>query len=153
MSISISPCDDADIENSAIGRYEMEWVASPRIFDRSRVYSLRELIVLPQIGYLPMSPPALWLDRYFGVGFKERMVRNTTNSMSTMIWLAENGLGIAAIPPRAIPQQLAEGRLAIVRTERAFDPMEFYLNYRFRPYSPVVETVKSLIVAVSAENT
>ena len=153
MSISISPCDDADIENSAVGQYEMEWVASPRIFDRSRVYSLQELIALPQIGYLPMSPPALWLDRYFGDGFKERVVHNTTNSMSTMIWLAENGLGIAAIPPRAIPQQLAEGRLAIVRTERAFDPMGFYLNYRFRPFSSVIETVKSLIVEVSAENT
>ena len=152
MSISISPCDDTDIENSIIGLFEMEWVASPSIFDRSHVHSLQELTALPQISYLPMSPPALWLDRYFGDGFKERVVRNTTNSMSTMIWLAENSLGIAAIPPRAIPQQLAEGRLAIVRTERAFDPMPFYLNYRSRPFSPVVETVKSLIVKVSAEN-
>ena len=150
MSISISSCDDTDIENSVIGQYDMEWIASPAVFDREHVHTLQDLIALPQIGYLPMSPPALWIDRYFGDGFKERVVHNTTNSMSTMIWLAENGLGIAAIPPRAVPQQLAEGRLAVVRTHRAFDPMPFYLNYRFRPYSPVVETVKSLIVDVSA---
>jgi DNA-binding transcriptional LysR family regulator len=152
MSISISRCEDADINNDEIGRYEMAWVAAPKIFNAERVYGLDDLIKLPMIGYVPLSPPAIRLNRYFGEQYKDRITHNTTNSMSTMIWLAESGLGIAAIPPRAIKQYLADGRLAIVRTKQTFEPVPFILNHRTRPYSPVVDIVRSLIIAVAAES-
>lgn len=149
MSVSISRCDDADIRNTEVGRYEMAWVGNPRLFDADQIYSRHQLIDLPMIGYLPETPPALWLNQYFGDDGGGPIYRNTTNSMSTMIWLAESGLGIAAIPPRAIHQYLADGRLAIVPTDRAFEPIPFFLSYRTRPHSAVVEAVKSAILAVA----
>lgn len=145
MSITISPCDEVDIANTGIGQYPIEWVASGELIEKDRVYTSQELTTFPLIGYLANSPPALLMQRYFGDAMQMPAVRNTTNSMSTMIWLAENGLGIAAIPPQAIPQHLGDGRLIVVRTERRFDPMPFYLNCRVRPYSPVVKVVEALI--------
>lgn len=152
MGISISKCEHADISNTEVGLHDMAWVASPRIFDPGHVYTPSELIELPLIGYLPMSPPAMWLERYFGEQLKDRIIHNTTNSMSTMIWLAESGLGIAAIPPGAIRQHLADSRLAVVKTEKAFEKMPFWLNWRTRPYSPVGEIAKSLIVEVARDS-
>lgn len=146
MCISVSPCDNVDISNEEICHYPMEWVANPKIYDPEHIYSRRDLIELPMIDYLEESPPALWLNRYFGEDFRDRKVNNTTNSMSTMIWLAENGLGIAAIPPRAIPQYIADGRLGVVKTNVPLDPMPFYLNYRTRPFTSVSRTVKSLVM-------
>ena len=151
MCVSIVPCEHPDIGNAEIMRSGIEWVASPSLFDPGHAYTRQELSAMPMIGYLPSSPPALWLDRHFGDGAKPRMVHNTTNSMSTMIWLAENGLGIAAIPPQAVRQHIADGRLAIMRTEAPLEAMPFYLSHRVRPFSPVVETVRSLIAEVAGK--
>ena len=146
MCISVAACEDRDIANREVCRYDMAWVAHPRIFNPDRIYQSDELLDLPIIDYLPGSPPALWLDRHFGEFKRTRSSNNTTNSMSTMIWLAESGLGVAAIPPEAIHQHLADGRLAIVSTEVPLEPMPFYLSYRLRPTSPVAEAVKTLVL-------
>lgn len=145
MCVTISPCDDADIANDEVGSYDVEWLASPDLVDPERTYSVAELLDFPLIGYLDNSPPAMSMQRFFGDAIFSGTIRNTTNSMSTMIWLAENGLGIAAIPPRAVRQHLTDRRLVIVRTERRFAPMPFYLNCRTRPYSPVAQTVAAII--------
>lgn len=145
MCVTIGRCEEPDIANAEIGRYEIEWVSSPELVDPDRTYSVQELKQFPLIGYLANSPPSLLMQRYFGDGDSSRATKNTTNSMSTMIWLAENGLGIAAIPPRAIAQHLSDNRLVIAKAERSFDPMPFFLNCRNRPYSPVVKIVETLI--------
>lgn len=150
MSVTINECDDPDVSNTVIGRYEVEWVASPRLVDPGRVYTVEELTQFPLIGYVAKTPPDVHLRRYLGEFYSRRGIRNTTNSMSTMIWLAENGLGIAAIPPRAVEQHLANGRLVLIRTEQRFEPMAFYLNCRNRPYSPVVRAVETLVLEEAA---
>ncbi len=152
MCVSVSACDEADIRNEPIGNYPMQWVASPDLFDQDRVYTLQELTKLPLIGYLSNSPPAKYLDHYFGETLRDRITRSTTNSMSTMIWLAENGLGVAAIPPVTVPHHLAEGRLGVVQVETPLEPMSFYLSCRTRPFSPVTHAVQSLIQEVSREH-
>jgi len=89
------------------------------------------------------------LNKYFGEEFQDRFINNTTNLMSTMIWLAESGLGVVAIPPKAIPQYIPDGRLGIVKTTVPLDPMPFYLNHRMRPFTPVGETVRSLVFDIA----
>lgn len=153
MSITIRACDEVDVTNTEIGRYAIEWVASGKLVEADRIYTVEELTQLPLIGYLPNSPPAQLMQQYFGDAMQTNAIRNTTNSMSTMIWLAENGLGIAAIPPHTIGQHLQDRRLVIVKTERSFDPMPFFLNCRNRPYSPVVQTVEGLVREVAAQFT
>lgn len=145
MCVTIGECDDPDIVNHEIGRYEIAWVASPDLVEPDRVYTMEELTAFPLIGYVAQSPPDVHLRRNLGRHYSSHGIRNTTNSMSTMIWLAESGLGIAAIPPRAIHQHIDEKRLVIVKAERQFEPMAFYLNVRARPYSPVVRAVETLI--------
>ena len=145
MSVTIDECDDPDVTNTVVGRYEVEWVASPGLIDANRVYTVEELMQFPLIGYVAKSPPDVHLRRYLGKHYSSGGIRNTTNSMSTMIWLAENGLGIAAIPPHAVEQHIASGRLALIRTRRRFEPMTFYLNCRNRPYSPVVRVIETLV--------
>lgn len=149
MCVSVAPCKSPDAGDEEICRYAMEWVANSRICDPDHIYTLPELIKLPLIGYLAKSPPDDFLNRYFGDAFKGQIIRNTTNSMSTMIWLAESGLGVAAIPPIAIQQHLADGRLGIVRTDAPLESMSFYLSYRTRPFSPVSDAVKSLILEIA----
>jgi len=146
MSVSVAPCRGRDIGNREVCRYEMAWVARPGVYDADRLYSRRDLLDLPLIDYLPGSPPAVWLAGYFGEELRRRGINNTTNSMSTMIGLAESGLGVAAIPPQAIPQYLGDGRLGLVRTEVPLETMPFHLNFRTRPLSPVVEAVKALVI-------
>ncbi len=150
MSITISPCREIDITNTRIGSYAVEWVGSPELVDRDHVYSVEELARLPLIGYLADSPPATMMQHYFSDSLQTGTIRNTTNSMSTMIWLAENGIGIAAIPPDAILQHLRDHRLTIIKAKRRFDSMPFFLNCRTRPYSPVVQTVETLVCEEAA---
>lgn len=145
MCVTIGECDDPDVTNYEIGRYDVEWVASPALVDSERVYTLEELTEFPLIGYVAQSPPDAHLRRYLGRYYSSHGIRNTTNSMSTMIWLAESGLGLAAIPPCAIHQHIDEKRLVMVKAEQRFEPMAFYLNCRTKPYSPVVRMVETLL--------
>lgn len=151
IAVTINRYDNRDFSSIELCKYDMAWVASPDIIDPARVYTPEELLELPLVGYEKSSPPDRLLDGYFGDLSPRRVVHNTTNSMSTMIWLAENRLGIAAIPPRAIRQYLDDGRLTVVKTVKAFDPITFYLNYRIRPYSLVVESTTALMIDVVEE--
>lgn len=145
IAISMLRYEARDFANAELCSYEMSWAGSPDIVDPDRVYGLEELLNLPLIGYEELSPPDVWMRNYFGDLKQKRGIQNTTNSMSTMIWLAEKGLGVAAIPPSAIHQHLADGRLVILHSKRNLEPVKFYMTHRIRPRSPVVEVTTELV--------
>lgn len=145
IAISMLRYEARDFANAELCSYEMAWAGSPEIVDPDRLYGAEELLNLPLIGYEELSPPDIWMRKYFGDLKQKRGIQNTTNSMSTMIWLAEKGLGVAAIPPSAIQQHLADKRLVILQSKRNLEPVTFYMTHRTRPRSPVVDVTTKMV--------
>ncbi len=137
MAVTIAPVAHAAVTDIPLCHYDMAWVAHPRLIESGKVYALHELARLPIIRYPAGSAP----DQIYGeifTGIEHELVHvNASNSMSTMLWLATEGLGVAAIPPAAIDRYLSEGRLVEVETTTQIPPVPFVLSLVDLPRNPV----------------
>lgn len=151
LAVAIKPIHGRDFAIQEVCRYPMAWVAHPETFDPDKRYSREDLLGLSLIGYQENTPPYEWMQQYFGHPSQIQMIRNWSNSMTTMIWLAESKLGAAALPPVAVRQDIREGRVAIIPTDQPLPPIPFYVSYRTRPSLRVVElTARVMIDAAEA---
>ena len=116
--VTIRPAQLRDVESAALGRMAMAWLAKPGRFVARR-YTPADVFALPIISYRRDSPPFGWQTAYFGRPLPEECIRISTDSMSTMLWLAERGVGVAAIPLAAARQHIVDGRLAGAANGRA----------------------------------
>ena len=76
---------------------------------------------------------------------------SASNSMSTMIELASDGLGVAAVPPVCVEREIAERRLGVIRTTREFAPLSFIASYRATPRNAAIQaTLEEFFGAAAA---
>jgi DNA-binding transcriptional LysR family regulator len=141
MVVAIEPIRDLHLSSIELCNYAMTWVASPRLVDPARLYSLHDLAQLPLIGYLRQSPPDHLIAEYFeGVDLSRARI-SASNSMSSMIRLVSDGLGVAAVPPICVKREIEAGEICVVQAERAFKPVSFVASFRSVPQSLAITTV------------
>ena len=139
--VAIEPIRDLRLSSVDLCSYAMAWVSSPRLIDPARVHSPADLAELPLIGYLRQSPPDHLIAEYFeGVDLSRARI-SASNSMSSMIRLVADGLGVAAVPPICVAQEIAANEICVVRTQRAFKPVSFVGSFRSVPQSLAISTV------------
>ena len=72
-------------------------------------------------------------------------------SLSTIVRMTLDRIGISAIPPVVIRRELAEKRLRLVRAEQSLPDLNFSASYPLKPDSymaeAVVETARELAQA------
>lgn len=141
LVVAIEPVRDEHLASDALCTYAMCWVANPKLVKRRRIYSPTELAALPLITYPRHSPPERLIAAYFDGVDLGRSRMSASNSMSTMIWLAADGLGLAAVPPICVAGEIASGELCVVKTARPFPPARFVASYRARPRNGAVLAV------------
>ncbi|GIX15022.1 MAG: hypothetical protein KatS3mg118_2981 [Paracoccaceae bacterium] len=109
----------------------MTWpgVASPELVSPHHPYSPAEIAALPIISYRAGSPPDHLIEAWFRDAGCTPAHLNASNSMATMITLASEGLGLAAIPPVTIERQLADGTLVELALTRPMPPVPFTLSH------------------------
>lgn len=115
--------------------YAMSWVGSPRVVDRDRVYSVAELAELPLITYQRNTPPYRMIAPYFQDESVLASGMSNSNSLPTMIRLAVDGFGIAAIPSVVVARELARGELVNLKVAKPFPPLPFVGTFHPRPGS------------------
>jgi DNA-binding transcriptional LysR family regulator len=121
--------------------FAMAWVASPALVDGKRKLSIADLARLPIITYPVDTPPYRLIADYLGEGALPRRPASSSNSLSTMIRLAADGLGLAAIPPACIARQLEDGDLVVVPVEKPFRPLTLHALARGPEPAPLVGLV------------
>jgi DNA-binding transcriptional LysR family regulator len=141
LVVAIEPVRGEHLASLALCAYEIGWVGHPRLVKPRRVYTPEELAGFPLITYPKNSPPERLIAAYFdGVDLSRARV-SASNSMSTMIQLARDGLGLAAVPPICVAEEIAAGGLCAVRTAKPFAPLEFVASYRASPRNRAVAAV------------
>jgi DNA-binding transcriptional LysR family regulator len=118
--------------------FAMAWVASPDLVPAKRPLTLGDLAGLPIITYPVDTPPYRLIADYLGEGALPRRPASSSNSLSTMIRLAADGLGLAAIPPACIARPLADGELRVVPVEKPFPPLTLHALARGPAPAPLV---------------
>lgn len=109
--------------------YPLEWVAAPTLPLDDGLLELRHLAAWPILTYSSRTQPyqqisALFKDPTLG---PVRLFGN--GSLASIVRLATDGIGIGAIPPVTIRDELASGRLRILNTTVKLPTLRFAASY------------------------
>lgn len=147
IALVMGPVDEEGIENVGIGTFPMAWVANPRRFSFTGPIDVTELANYPIISYPRGSKPYRMIDRTL-VGTSARTLQlNCSNSLSTLIRLAADGFGVAAIPPVMIERELAEGSLKVIPVKQEFPGLECHAVH----YTASGSAAPGVIAAIARE--
>lgn len=130
IALLMGPIDEPGISNVDLGSFSMAWVANPQHFALTEDIDVADLADLPILSYPRGSKPYRMIEQYFMESDVRRPLLHCSNSLASIIRLAIGGIGIAAIPPITIREELASGQLAILPVRQVFPPLAFHAAYR-----------------------
>ncbi len=133
LSLAMGPLDEEAVVSRDIGSFPMAWVASPRHFHFSSAIDVSELAEYPVLSYPRHSKPYRMIERYFSASQGRQPLLNCSNSLASLVRLAVDGIGIAAIPPVVIEAEIAHGDLSVIPVRQTFPSLAFQAFYLDRP--------------------
>lgn len=141
IAFLLGPVSEPRMRNQALSSYPMAWVASPSLDLGPDPVPLSRLAHWPIITYPRNTRPYIvvreMMTRSDFPGL--RMYGNA--SLSTIVRMTLDGIGISAIPPVVIRRELSEKRLRLVRAEQNLPDLNFTATYPAKPDSYMAEAV------------
>jgi len=144
ITFCLDPVLEEGYRSFVVCSYAMSWVGSPKLVERDRVYTVAELGAMPLITFQRGSPPYRMIAPYFQDESVLASQLSNSNSLPTMIRLAIDGFGVAAIPTIVVQRELAAGELVQVQVNKPFPPLPFIASYHPVPGSLLTERVAEL---------
>jgi DNA-binding transcriptional LysR family regulator len=115
---------DPSLWQVTICAYAMDWFGGPEMTPSKKPLAKADLERMPIITFPFGTPPNAILEHYFERQEGWLAHKSTANSLMTMVRLVSDGLGIAAMPPAALVQDMDEGRLVRLNAAEPLDPIE-----------------------------
>jgi DNA-binding transcriptional LysR family regulator len=133
----------------SLGSVEFAWMASPMLKLPRRRLGPRDLQELPVIALASESHHHAAIEEWFrAAGAKCRRI-DTCKSTSVAASLAISGLGVTFLPVRCYREEIAEGKLLVVRTLPVLPPVEFAAISAKDAVDPFVNRVARLAATIS----
>lgn len=105
---------DPAIVTTPLCRYPLAFVASPSLPIPNAAVPLEDLVAWPLITYPRTTQPYIELVRLFNVPGIVKPRVYASSSLSTIIRMAIDGIGISVIPPVVAERERGEGRLRLL---------------------------------------
>ncbi len=141
LALLMGPVQEDGLVNLDLGGYPMAWVANPRRFAFDGPIDVAQLAAYPILSYPRHSQPYRIIERCFQASRGRQPLLNCSNSLASLVRLAVDGIGIAAIPPAVIETELAAGTLVRLPVRQAFPSLRFTACYADRPPAALPSTV------------
>ncbi len=106
-------------------RHALAFVASPRLVGGNTTMTLEDLARHPIMTFSRRTKPYEAVYEAFNRPDLPRVRLHASASIATLVRMAEQGLGIAAIPPAIVRDHLADGRLVMIDTRVRFPDLSF----------------------------
>lgn len=151
IAFLLGPVVEPRLVNVPLSSYPMGWVADAGLDLGPEPVPFPVLARWPIITYprttLPYHHVRELLTRA-GIA-APRIYGNS--SLSTIVRMTLDRIGISAIPPVVIGRELAEGRLRLVQAERDIPTLDFYAAYPSKPDSHMAEAIAGIARELSQE--
>lgn len=129
---AIQPVVHEDFRNFSPCHFQMVWVGSPQLIDPDMLYTPQDIARLPIISFPKASPPFLMIAPYFHDEQALASKLTFCNSLYAIVNLLIESFGVAALPTLAIRQELAAGRLCLLKAAKPFPSMPIVASYPAR---------------------
>lgn len=114
LAFLLGDVTDPTIETRALCRYPLAFVASPALPLARDLAELADIAAWPIITYPKTTRPYIELMRLFNAPGVPRPRVYASSSLSTIVRMALDEIGVSVIPPVVIAAEQAAGRLRIV---------------------------------------
>ncbi|MGO2136852.1 LysR substrate-binding domain-containing protein [Marinobacter sp.] len=135
--------------NTPFYSYSLIWVVSPKLTLPPEPVSLSELAKIPIITYPRMSEPHANIRTLITKMSSSTQI-HSSSSLSTIIRMALDGIGVSALPKEIIARELASGQLREFEVEANIPDLVFNMAYCAAPGANVVRAVADLSLKIVA---
>ncbi|MFD1880199.1 LysR family transcriptional regulator [Paracoccus pacificus] len=152
LALLMGPVPAPGLRNLPLTALECQWVAGAEIRKAlpEGTLGLETLAQFPIFAFARGSVPHSWLIRQF----EDRGLRVPTtshsNSLSTIMRLISDGMGVGALPTRMIQRGLAEGRLFALNVDPGFPPLQLHAVFADHADNLISESLAQIAREVSA---
>lgn len=147
LALLMGPVLTPGLKNIDLGTMECAWVASQSFGLGGRELTLRDLANLPVLTFSRNSVPHVWLLRQFEeIGVPPPVISNS-NSLSAMLRLSSDGIGVALLPVPMVAPMIAEGSLERLSIIPQFPALKLHAVYADDPEN----LIPSLLSVIARE--
>jgi DNA-binding transcriptional LysR family regulator len=151
VALLLGPVSAAKIKNLPLCHYPMAWIASPDLPIAPGPLSLADLAAWPIMTYSRVTRPYRDVTELFARVEIPRPRFFANSSLASIVRMTLDGIGISAIPPAVIADELAAGRLRILDCTTGLPPLVFTASYLDQPDNALAAIVALLAQTVAAE--
>lgn len=150
LAFLVGPIDDDELHSRLLTRDKMTFVAAPGV-DLPPSATLEELARVALITFPRNTRPYRNLRDLF-IGTKTPPIIHASASVTAIVKMALDGLGVAFLPRSTVGQELRHGRLIEIGCDAGVADLEFYASWSARARVGRIEELVSRAVAVAAEH-
>jgi DNA-binding transcriptional LysR family regulator len=144
LAFVLGPLSGPTVRNRELCDYPVSFVASPSLGLGNGPLTLHDLAKFPIITFARKTQPYETVRAMFNRPDLPPIRLHASASLATVIHMAVEGLGIAAIPPAIVEHELADGRLHQLDTDPEMPPLMFSASWLASPDEAAVERVVEL---------
>jgi DNA-binding transcriptional LysR family regulator len=144
LAFVLGPLSGPSVRNRELCDYSVSFVASPSLGLRDGLLTVHDLAKFPIITFARKTQPYETVRAMFNRPDLPPIRLHASASLATVIHMAIEGLGIAAIPPAIVEHELADGRLHQLDTDPKMPPLVFSASWLASPDEAAVERVVEL---------
>lgn len=152
LAFLLGPVSQPNMTNFDLCRYPLAFIARAEADLGPEPVPLARLTETPIITFPKTTRPYLAL--------REMLSRNhlpparifSNSSLSTIVRMTEDGIGISAIPPIVIRRELEAGVLRVVRTEIELPELVFTASLPMTPDGLVAEPIAHLAIEIAQDS-
>lgn len=152
VALLLGPVAGPTVKNLPLCDYPLAWMAHPDLKVGRQPVPLATLARWPIITYSRSTAPYQQVADLFGSSglAAPRIFANT--SLSSIVRMVLDRIGIGVVAKAAIEVEVAQGRLRLLRTVPRLDPLVFTASYITTPGSGLAAAVAALAQQVAASN-
>ncbi|MTJ81363.1 MAG: LysR family transcriptional regulator [Telmatospirillum sp.] len=151
IAFMLGPVPEPKLKSRPLCSYPLAWVAIPQLELPAEPVPLSAMVECPIITFSRNTQPYILIrDHFSRQGLPPaRLFGNS--SLSTVVRMTLDGIGVSVIPPVIISQELADGRLRLFRAAIDLPDHAFVAAYPLKPDSHLAQTVAALAADVAAQ--
>lgn len=149
IAFMVGPVPDPKLVSRRLCSYPLAWVAKPRLALPQEPIPLSALVDWPIVTFSRNTQPyAVVRDLFDGLGLPPaRLFGNS--SLSTVVRMTLDGIGISVIPPVIVGRELSDGVLRLVHVTADLPDLTFSVAYVSNQDSRLVQTVATIAADIA----
>ncbi len=151
VALLMGPVNIGNAQNLPLCTYPIRWVVPAGLDLGPGPITLKDLAAFPIITFSRSTRPYSQLAEMFQQASLNKVRFFANTSLSSIIRMTLDGIGVAAIPLETVTEHLAAGRLRIVETGQEMPALSFTASFIKRPDMPLNAVVAELAQKVAAE--